>query len=191
MKKRLILVLLAIWILAALVLVPGVQAHTGPVVTSSTVEVSFPLSVIFNVTAQSDAEITDLRLNYLVERHEHARIVSEVYLPVSPSASVTETWTWDMRMTGGMPPGTEIEYWWKVTDISGQTETSLPQRFLLEDNRYDWNSLEEGMVKLYWYNGNDTFGQELMDATRLVVLPSALVQAVQNSHGGSVPLPMN
>jgi len=41
-----------------------------------------------------------------------------------------------------------------------------PARIRIEDNRYDWRSLTEGKVTLYWYNGDDSFGGEVMAATQ-------------------------
>ncbi|HEY56521.1 MAG TPA: peptidase MA domain-containing protein, partial [Dehalococcoidia bacterium] len=34
------------------------------------------------------------------------------------------------------------------------------------DNRYDWRSLTEGRVTLYWYQGDEPFAQELMAAVQ-------------------------
>jgi len=35
-------------------------------------------------------------------------------------------------------------------------------RVRIEDNRYDWRSLTEGKVTIYWYKGDDSFAGELM-----------------------------
>jgi len=165
MKKR-IIILLVLAIIMIQMLVPGIQATTEPVVTATSATVNFPLSIDFTMTAKSGADIIDVRLSYIVNRQEHARVVSEVYVPVTTATSVDAVWTWDMRTTGGLPPGTRIEYWWTVTDITGQVASSLPQNVMVEDNRYSWNRLVEGMVTLYWYEGDNEFGQELMEATQ-------------------------
>jgi hypothetical protein len=39
---------------------------------------------------------------------------------------------------------------------------TAPQKVFFEDNRFDWQSLTEGMVTLYWYQGDSGFAAELM-----------------------------
>ena len=67
-----------------------------------------------------------------------------------------------MRRTGGLPPGSSVEYWWTVTDASGYTVETAPAQVLFDDNRYLWNSLTEGEITIYWYEGDESFGQEIM-----------------------------
>jgi hypothetical protein len=139
-----------------------VQAGSGLDIVSSSAEMDFPSRLVFDISAQSNASINDIRLHYRVNRMEHALITSEVYIEFTPAKSVSEEWVWDMRKTGGLPPGSSVDYWWTVTDVEGsKVETSMA-RVQIEDNRYDWQSITEGDVTLYWYKGNDSFGGELM-----------------------------
>jgi hypothetical protein len=94
----------------------------------------------------------------------HARIVSEIVVPFTPSGQVPAQWLWDMRLSGGMPPGSSVDYWWTVTDAGGQELETVPARVYIEDNRYDWLSVTRGSVTLYWYQGDEAFAGELMDA---------------------------
>jgi hypothetical protein len=166
MKRSLTALTLVICFLVCLVFTPAVQAQSGLVITDSSVTVDFPAGIDFTVSAQSSADIADVRLSYVVDRRSHARIVSEIYVTVSPSTNVEASWTWDTRMTGGMPPGTGIEYWWTVKDTDGQVVETVPETVVMNDNRYDWRTLEEGMVTLYWYDGEESFARELMEATQ-------------------------
>src|SRR4030042_1099462 len=104
MKKIVFLAL----VISSLVVIfaPGAaQAAGGPAVSSSSVVMNFPASITFKIAASSDTNLVDIRLHYLVNRMEHARVVSEVYLDFTPSPAVTTQWLWDMRKTGGLPPG--------------------------------------------------------------------------------------
>jgi len=146
-------------------LVPGgMTAGSSPAVTASSVEVNFPASLTFNITASSDVNITDIRLHYIVDRMSHAQIVSEIVVPFTPAKNVTAEWLWDMRMSGGMPPGSSIDYWWTVTNASGETSETVPLRIAIEDDRYDWRDITQGNVTLFWYEGDDAFANDLMDA---------------------------
>ncbi|MFC1970883.1 peptidase MA family metallohydrolase [Chloroflexota bacterium] len=165
MIKKLLFIVLIVALLVGLS--PGiVLASDGLTVLTSSAEMDFPLQLNFNLSARSDVNITDIRLNYQVERMEHARITSEVYIEFMPAKSVSEQWVWDMRKTGGLPPGSGVVYWWMVTDANGNRIKTDPTEIQIEDNRYQWRNLTQGMVTLYWYKGDDSFAGELMVATQ-------------------------
>ena len=130
----------------------------------------FPASLNFRLSAESDVNITDIRLHYRVERMEHAQITAEVYIEFEPATTVDAEWVWDMRKTGGLPPGSNVRYWWTLEDVKGDRVETEPAIVQIEDNRYDWQSLTRGKVTLYWYKGGDSFAQELMAATQQVLL---------------------
>jgi hypothetical protein len=159
-KKTVLTALVIGWLVW---LSPGlVQASSELTVLDTSAEMDFPLRLNFRISAESDVNITDIRLHYMVARMEFAQITSEVYLEFTPATSVSELWVWDMRKTGGLPPGSSVDYWWTVADARGNRVETAPARILIEDNRYDWHSLTEGKVTLYWYKGDDSFGDELM-----------------------------
>jgi hypothetical protein len=67
-----------------------------------------------------------------------------------------------MRRAGGLPPGTIITYWWTIKDASGMVVETVPVEFLFDDTDYSWQGLTDGKVELYWYEGDESFAQELM-----------------------------
>ncbi|MFH1647751.1 MAG: peptidase MA family metallohydrolase [Chloroflexota bacterium] len=166
MIKKAALTALAIILLLGMLAPVPLRAAGGLTVLTTSAVMDFPASITFKITAGSDAAITDVRLNYVVERMEHARITSEIYVGVEPATSVATQWVWDMRKTGGLPPGSSVAYWWTVSDASGKNVKTALARVQIEDNRYNWMGITEGKVTLYWYRGNDFFVQELMTATR-------------------------
>ena len=174
MKKKIFTVLAIILLLG--LLMPNAVHAGGLAITSSSARMDFPSSLAFNISAQSDANITDIRLHYTVDRMEHANVISEVYINFTPAKSVTTQYVMDMRRTGGFPPGSSLTYWWTVTDAGGKEVETLPERVLIEDGRYNWQSSRQGMITLYWYSGDDAFAAELMDATQ-----QALGRLAENS----------
>lgn len=160
-------VLVSILCLAVGLFSPGlVQAQAGLTVTDSSAKAEFPLKLIFSLSAKSAANIVDVRLHYKVERDSYAQVTSEVLVAFPPSTDVSVSWTWDMRQTGGMPPGSTVEYWWTVKDARGNRVETAPVRLQFDDTRYSWQSLTEGMVTVYWYEGKQAFAQELMSAVQ-------------------------
>ena len=146
---------------------PGaVQARSGLRVVDSSVQAEFPSSLDFSLLAESDVDIVDIRLHYTVERSSFATVTSEAYLEFMPGTEVDVTWAWDMRMTGGLPPGAVVEYWWVVRDADGDEVETARAQVQFDDERYSWRSLTEGEVTIYWYEGRLSFATELMSAAQ-------------------------
>jgi len=139
-----------------------VQAQNGLTILDSSVEAEFPSRLSFNLAAQSDVNITDIRLCYTVDRASFAQVTSEVYIEFAPATTVDVNWTLEMVKIGGLPPGSGVDYWWVVEDASGGRIETAPSRVQFDDNRYPWHSFTEGKVTIYWYKGNDSFAQEIM-----------------------------
>lgn len=167
-KKAGLLTLVACLLLVLLSPI-SVQAQSGPVILDSSAEIEFPLRLNFNLSIESDVDITDIRLHYTVERMSHAQVTSEVYIEFVPATTVAAKWTWDMRKTGGLPPGSIVEYWWTVKDIKSDSIETKPVRVQFDDIRYSWHSLTEGKITLYWYEGKQTFAQEIMMTAQQVL----------------------
>ncbi len=143
-----------------------VQARSGLTVLDSSAQAEFPASLSFNLSAESNVDITDIRLHYAVDRVSFARVTSEVYIEFVPGSAVDASWTWDMRKMGGLPPGSSVGYWWTVEDASGSRVETAPVRLRFDDNRYSWHSLVEGGVTIYWYEGDESFAGEIMLAAQ-------------------------
>jgi len=142
---------------------PGlVQAQSELAILSSSAQAEFPFKLNFNLSAEGDVNIIDIRLCYTVDRMSFAQVTSEVYIEFVPSAAVDVGWTLEMVKIGGLPPGSSVEYWWKVEDANGDKVETAPVRVQFDDIRYPWRSLTEGKVTMYWYEGDESFIQQLM-----------------------------
>jgi len=174
-------------LIAILLLIPfsptTVRAADGLQVLESRVEVDFPMKVNFSLSAAGDAYITDIRLHYTVDRMRHAEVISEVSLDFEPAEMVDAGWSWDMRKSGGLPPGSSLIYWWTVRDAAGRELETEPTAVQVNDDRYSWHSLSEGLITLYWYKGDDVFARELMDTAQ-----QALVR-LHNDTGAGLESP--
>jgi len=166
MSKKIVALILILCLFLS-VLSPGlVQAQAGPTITSSSAKAEFPLRLIFSLSARSTVNIVDVRLHYEVEHDSYVQVTSEVVVQFQPSTNVNVSWTWDMRKTGGLPPGSIVDYWWTVKDARDSKVETAPARIQFDDNRYSWQSLTERMVTVYWYEGKQAFAQEIMSAAQ-------------------------
>ena len=160
MIRRSGLVVLALLLL----LVPSlINAHSGISVQDSSVEAHFPTRLVFNLQAESNADIVDARLHYQVERMSYAPVVSEGWAEFSPAPRVKTSWIWDMRRAS-LPPGARLTCWWTITDADGARLETPPAVVHFVDDRYQWRNLTEGNITIFWYQGNDAFVRELMDS---------------------------
>ena len=143
-----------------------VQAQGGLVVLDSSAEADFPSGLNFSLSAESGVNITDIRLCYSVDRISYAQVTSEAYIEFVPATTVDVSWTLEMVKIGGLPPGSSLEYWWLVEDASGGKVETASAQVQFDDTRYSWDSLTEGRVIIYWYEGGESFIQELMAAAQ-------------------------
>jgi len=162
MTKKAVFLVLGVCLSLAL-LVPGLIRAQGELsVLESSAQVEFPLTLRFNLSAESGFDITDIRLHYRVERMSFAPVSSEIYVDFAPAPAVSTSASLELVQIGGLPPGSKVEYWWTVADAGGGEVATAPALVLFNDSRYVWQSLTEGMVTLYWYHGDRSFAEDLM-----------------------------
>jgi hypothetical protein len=161
MMRRTIIFVLVISLLA--LLTPSlVQAQSRITVLSSSAQADFPASLTFNLSAESDTTITDVRLRYIVEQEAYAEVIGEAPVTFNSATKISVNWVWDMRQTGGLPPGATVHYWWIVKDTDGEKVETSRKSVQFDDERYGWQSITQDMVTIYWYEGQKSFADELM-----------------------------
>ncbi len=166
MSKKIKLIAL-VFSLFLVILSPAlVQAQGELTILDSSAVAEFPYQLNFNLSAQSNVNITDIRLCYSVDRASFAEVISEGYVEFTPATTVDVSWTLEMVKVGGLPPGSLVEYWWRVKDASGKEVETVPVQVHYDDTRYSWRSLTEEKVTIYWYEGDNSFAQELMSAAQ-------------------------
>ena len=143
-----------------------VCADSGLEIVHSSSVAMFPYQIDFNIQAESDADITDVRLHYRIERDSFATVTSEAIIEFTPDTSIDAYWTMDMVKNGGLPSGTTIEYWWTLTDATGSTVKTEVYEARFDDNRYQWESISQGNIDIYWYQGDEAFADEIMQAAQ-------------------------
>ena len=77
---------------------------------------------------------------------------------------VSTTWTWDMRRTGSIPPGSVVWWRWRVVDDEGQELRTSRQSVVYGDDRFPWQSHTSENITFHWYAGGSDFGQRLAGA---------------------------
>ena len=160
--------LFTLFILASLMLItfstPSIaRAQEGISLVDSTAEIYFPSALVFKIKAQSQSDITKLRLHYQVDKMNYAQVTSEAWPDFTPSPKVETEWTWDMRKAN-LPTGATVKYWWTIEDETGDRLITPHETICFDDLRYPWQRLTKGQLSLFWYKGDQSFAEELMAA---------------------------
>jgi hypothetical protein len=166
MKKKLALLVLLFCLTLAVLSPIIVQAQGELTVLDSWAEADFPDSMNFNLSARSNFDITDIRLCYSVDRTSFADVFTEVAVDFIPDTTVDASYSLDMVMVGGLPPGSSLDYWWKIEDAGGGRLDTEAESVRFDDTRYDWDSLTEGQITIYCYQDDEDLVNELMDAAQ-------------------------
>ena len=141
----------AVLILAILVRVvffnsPNVFATGGNIeVISSHYKVDFPRGITFQLDVRSDADIVDIKLFY---RFQSSRTTTYSYPEFKPSKKVEAIFNLDTSVSGYIPPGAHVEYFYEITDSANNQYTTKETAFTYFDPRFKWNITRIGSLRL-------------------------------------------
>lgn len=154
-------------------------------ITRMTHSAGFPNSVSFSLDASAAVDIVDARLHYQVQRQGFADVSNDVIVRMTPSSEVSLSYSLNLRRVGGLPPGTMMDYWWTLFDAEGQEYITGVNTLSFDDERYQWQALSEGLITLYWYEGNDSFIGQLM------ITAQQALDKLANDTGARLSEPVN
>ncbi len=153
------MLLLMALILPLVIFSPAAQAQEAITVSNNEYEEVFAEKIVFRLRVESQSEIEEITLFYRI-RDEAA--TNRAYPEFEPGLAVETEWTWELK-AGDIAVGSEIRYYWKVTNTAGEQLKTEPVIFTYQDTRFEWQSLSEGKLTLYWYGQDQEFGQHLLD----------------------------
>jgi hypothetical protein len=154
----------AIWL--ALTSIPAL-AQDAIQVTDQNWNFDFRDNVTFTLSAESSAEIIEADLFYrVVGQLATSRNDAEF----TPGQAITAEFIIDQTEPGNyFPPGTDLEYWWKLVDANGNELKTERETITYTDDRVDWQSLEDERLTIYWYEGDEEFGQALFERANVAL----------------------
>ena len=133
-------------------------------VTNDQVTFSFPNTATFSATLSANSNITSVTLEYGDKQQTCGDVIAKAYPQITPGKTVQTEWTWDMRQSGSLPPGTSIWWRWLYTDETGAQFSSETQSATWLDDVHDWQTLSGGDLRVHWYGNDKAFGQTMLDA---------------------------
>lgn len=135
-------------------------------VTNDRVTFDFPISATFSATITANAEIRSIVLEYGNEQQTCGDVVAKAFPQFTPGARVDAEWVWEMRQSGSLPPGAKLWWRWRVTDINGVETVSETKTATWLDDNHNWKTLDEGLINFHWYQGDEAFARDLMNAAQ-------------------------
>ena len=137
-----------------------------PVFTRNEAAPSLPDSIAFSAALASETPIETMDIEFGRETVFSCASASytSARTDIEPGRSVEAEWTWDMRRTGSIPPGSTVWWRWRTVDAAGREHRSERRELEYEDDRFEWQSHAAGNITYYWYAGGDDFGRRLADA---------------------------
>ena len=85
----------------------------------------------------------------------------------------------------GIEPFTKITYWWQIDFADSEIYFTDPAFFVYEDNRFNWQSLDNTNVTAHWVEGDITRGQDILN------LANDSVTRIQRDLALPAPDPVN
>lgn len=156
--------LVAVVALATLLLgaTQAARAQSAIDVTSTNAEISFPQGITFTLDANVSGLLSDVRIDYQVAPDG----VRTTAVPQCTTGQAVHC-TFDFVNSEENPliPGAVVTYSWTLT--SGSTTQDTPsQTVTYMDTRYDWKTISDGNLTLWYYNGSASDARAVLEAGR-------------------------
>ena len=153
-------------LILTLTLMTPAKAQAAPQadVEADSATLDFPNTVTFSATLSAASEIVDVTLEYGNEQLTCGEVIAKAFPDFQPGTSLDVSWTWDMRQSGSLPPGTSIWWRWRYVDSSGAEFVSDKQTVTWLDDQHDWQTVSQDFVNIHYYGNNQAFGQTMLDA---------------------------
>ena len=151
-------------------------------VSDEGVQSKFRQNITFTLSAADQAEIVKADLLYQIKDQI---VVSRNSADFTPGQSINAKYVLDQNDPSNyLPTGAELDYWWELVDASGNKLTTDKKNLVYLDERYNWQTLQNDRLTLYWYAGSDNFGQALFDRA------NQALDTLQNDFGVTLHKPI-
>ena len=147
-------------------LLPIVPAQAAPTadVTQNKVVLQFPQTATFQITVSAGTEIKSIVLEYGNEQQTCGEVIAKAFPQFKPNTTVKAEWTWDMRQSGSLPPGTQLWWRWRVTDANGNESVTDTKTATWLDSVHSWQTITSGQLSLHYYGISKAAAQARLNA---------------------------
>lgn len=147
-------------------LVHPAAAQTGVEFTSLEAEVDFPASIAFSMTAKTVSDVERVQVFWRAAGSAATTMADASFQHV---ADLEASYVSDMTVRY-LPPGLDILYYFLVTSGSGETFQSPSATLFYIDTRFEWDSMQAGLVNVWWNQGSDEYAAEVAHSANRTLL---------------------
>lgn len=158
MKKYLLILLVSL--LACLPALQVVGAQSGITVEQARADYDFGLQVTLRAKVQSSEPASQAQA-FLRASGESNTIT----VPASLDSDGNIIARHELA-NGRLRPFAKVDFWFRITFADNSSADSEVFQFDYTDNRFKWQSLEDGNLRIHWYDGDLVFGQSALDTAR-------------------------
>jgi Peptidase MA superfamily len=160
-----------------------VGAAPGISVSEASLKLNFPKDMTFHLAAKSASNITSASL---AVHFATTDATTRIQANFTPAAQLDTSVVWNLgsnsssAVGGYLVPGAGGDYTWHIVDADGATLDTPPEPFRVVDNRVTWKELKNDRVAIYWYSGDDNFGQSVFSRA------NKTLDTIENDIGAKV-----
>lgn len=137
-----------------------VKAQTGVVLENVSASVRFGDGITFTATIIAPTPIQ----NASIVIFDEAQALTHVQ-PLTVSSDGRAEYTFNTKQNM-LRPFTTIQWHYQIVLVDGATSQSETYFVRYDDDRFAWQTLEAGSVRVNWYNGDANFGQSALNAAQ-------------------------
>ena len=171
------LLIVITWVALAI----GSARADGITVSSIDASYTFARSMIFSLSASSDSPVTQATLFF---QSGGAPPLSQPADSFVPANQVNLAATVNLVETK-LPAFSTISYWWEVADQSSKTIRTETRTLAYIDNRFNWQEITSGPVRVHWYRGDSGF------STAAASVANEALPRIQQQSGVEPPSPID
>lgn len=135
------------------------------VVVENEIRSNYPLSLTFRLGLAADTAVDTVALIFSTDQRNCAESSARHPVEVKTGSTLTAEWKLEFKRAAPLPPGATLFWEWEIRLKDG-TITRTPRRtYTLVDERLTWHTLSRGDVSVNWSQGDNSFGQFLLDQT--------------------------
>ncbi|MBI3537088.1 MAG: hypothetical protein HY070_05985 [Chloroflexi bacterium] len=135
--------------------------RTGPSPTppAKTFTNLFPQQLVFYLNTDSATQINQVSLIIQLDGQSS----SLRFLPeFTPSKKISVAYEYNLQQNY-LPPGVTGQFWWVLKDVDGKETPTAKESFRVDEPVIQWKKISNSKIAIYWYSGEQTFGQQVFD----------------------------
>jgi len=91
---------------------------------------------------------------------------------------------WEARgiFEGHAPPNTRFDYRFRARGADGHLTLGPSAQAVVEDRRFEWRTIEGGVIRLHWYSGDESFARRALQIGEEAVATASQLLGVEESE---------